>query len=1239
MKDFLGMVRDTLPIDNPVGTWQYGRNMVSNKKEKTVSNEYGFSFDHLINGTIIGIIATTSDIVYFSKNDDGTDEIGVVNTEANTPVYETKIKSSLFNFQYTCPIEGIFIYNFKRELIVAWADGIKADSNKPYLINLDNPPVKLDVNKELINSLEFTKLFMFPNQSEATMVVDIVEGSKLGNNVEGAYITYAYAFDEDNILPFFSTSHLKYLNELGVRHFTPTINFTNLDSNFNKIQIGIVLKLTDGTLQGYSSYIIDYTSTSLYLVINSLDNYTETAVEDIIVNKITFNKINTLTKQNSQIHIGNVELQDSIKFQKYANLLELIPVRFGTSKDASAFKKASLMPDEVYSFYIELQLLDGTYTNAYHIPGRAASGTELTNVTSSQASIYGIPSQLQNRAQFYVFNNGNIDGTDAGAKFGYWQNEEDYPDIEDFNSTLDYDNQTLNGEDLRNTPIRYHRVPSKENLGYTYGNYGDNSGESENYNIGIKVINFDTAIPTSIKNQIQGYRISFVKRTLNNSLVLGNLIMTNRYQIFQGGGDGQINAPQTHPWSITYNTSLVDADWQKVAFFGKELNISKPSLNPNYVRINHFRNVSSSVNGRFVRVNINVKYRDVSPIVYAPNNNFDEGTAFREELAYGTLTNTIPNNGLINAEEVDNGLLDVTLISNNKRVYQGFKSNDLVIIGKTNDVNTPAEFEGGDVFLNEFSINTSQPGYSQTDNRYGFFEEIVKSPLYSPFNNVNFLVKNTPPSFEDGNNFSDLDPFFGVVADDSIYNNATSTLETTGTTITVINDITTILTDNFISNSTNIFPYRIFRSLKVANESLSISSFRSFLANNYYEMPNDKGEIIALRGIDKKLYIQLKYSLFIATIKDVLQTGTTLTYVGQADLFEYLPKEVLIDEKGIIGCISKFACVFIKGMYIVVNALTGQIFIVDNGVKEISKEGNRHWFRNNWRDTKGIDNPYINYGFLIGYDKEFNRLLFIKKDYEYDAFESLSTFDGEFYISNYDGSIFSFTDEPQLSGNSPIANPELRRIFKNNSKTLSFSLDKNTWQFEHDYFPNYIFHTHNNLYSGVNKLSGVNRCSIYKHNNPDLKGVYYGNVFSSYIDIIFNQNLNITKLYQSIHWITTVINGFKGTEQFKTINQIMLYNDSQCSGIITFSTDGISPQRTRNNEWFFNDFRDIVEDENLPIINDNGEVVATNLNNLKVWFEKSNFISKFIVVRLIINNNNNEDVFIHQVNVKSQISK
>ena len=100
----------------------------------------------------------------------------------------------------------------------------------------------------------------------------------------------------------------------------------------------------------------------------------------------------------------------------------------------------------------------------------------------------------------------------------------------------------------------------------------------------------------------------------------------------------------------------------------------------------------------------------------------------------------------------------------------------------------------------------------------------------------------------------------------------------------------------------------------------------------------------------------------------------------------------------------------------------------------------------------------------------------------------------------------------------------------------------------------------------------------------------------------------------------------------KTITDIMVYNNHQCSGLINLEENTI---RNTEGEWRFNNFRDIVIDVNSPVINNDGTINTNNLDFSKLWFEKSNFIGKFIVVRLYMNNMEDNTILIHDVKAQS----
>lgn len=1293
MKDFKGLVRDTTKDNNPVGTWQLGRNMILNKAQKSITNEEGFKFEYLVNGTVIGIIATNKDIVYFSKNDDGTDEIGVVNDNNEAPVYEVKIKGDL-NFHYNCPIEGVFVYNFKEELIVSWCDGIKTNSNPPKIANLTTLPFETNPDGTLVDPAQLSLLNMTGNKRQGALEIDYLDNGQI--NGYSLYITIAYVFNDDSRTAYFSSSDIAYLGtgvdpteNKGVR-----LSFTDLDSDFNKFKIGLVLK-TEGTdeepsvLEGYESDILEYSGTEFSIDILSLEDFFSIEADEIIIEETVFSKVNTMTKHENQAIIANVETNSGdIGFQPYANMLNLVPFEY-IDDYTTDYKEqnASLMPDEVYSVYIQLHKLDGTYTDGYHIPGRAAEGTERDSLTASQITDYDL-TELNNEntlKQFHIFNNGvaagvpfhgtttptnNTEAVDeSGNKMGYWENEELYPNDDN------YDSSSLGGEDLRGTPIRYHRMPSIKSMldnttntaGNTYSpsNYpwgmprrakGSPYNPFTDYNhqprirkLGIKITNIEDVIPASILNQIQGYRLLHVKRNNANNYVLGNWILTRRQDVgdpYWTGGDGfgstDGGAYEYHDFGWGGNGSDIET-FEKVRVLNNDINKYKPSLSPTYIQTNYNFpiNIIAYQGGSDTIANSERFSKCYSPLTYRLGNNASINTQYHEEgvnldLKPNYISRDLSDNYFDSVEAqydyyMQYYVLNATAYNHILNVYQGFKSDNLNIIGRTNVIENNTKFKGGDNFASN-TINCWTRGINWGFETFqgggGYYRR------YERFTNVFIQGVNCATNMSE---LYSIPPTDAYTTDPALLNNYDYDYDTRGKgSISEIHDINTVFTFDIDSDFITRFPYRIYRGLKIPNESLTAKALSTFPISDYYEMPNDKGEIIAVRSRNKTLFIQHRHSLFAASVKDKLKTQGEDTYLGQSDLFDRIPDELISDSKGYVGSCSKFACVVVKDMFVTVNQITGQIFIVKGNIIEISDKGNKQWFWKNWdngldfydlnyQDEKQrIDNPYCSVGHIVGYDKQYNRLLFTKKKYRYKFPEHLEdenlniTFDGEFYK---DGDTFLNFDDNTL--------------FDNLSKTLSYDLDRHLWLFEHDYFPNLYFNTTYKLHSIKNTLTGENRARIYEHNDSNTKGYYYETKFDSYVDLIFNGHSDISKLYKNIIWITKVINQNKGIERDKTITHIMLYNDHQCSGVINLKDNLFDLTRNIEEEWHFNDFRDLVINASSPIIDDNGEVINSNINSLKVWFEKSNFISKFIVVRLIYDNIENNDIHINQVNVHS----
>lgn len=222
----------------------------------------------------------------------------------------------------------------------------------------------------------------------------------------------------------------------------------------------------------------------------------------------------------------------------------------------------------------------------------------------------------------------------------------------------------------------------------------------------------------------------------------------------------------------------------------------------------------------------------------------------------------------------------------------------------------------------------------------------------------------------------------------------------------------------------------------------------------------------------------------------------------------------------------------------------------------------------------------------------------------------------------------------------------------NKSKTFSYNIDWKRWVAEHDYTPQFYFNTNRFNYGGINVYTNSIGATItnrlkghtYVLNKINQKsGLYFyitdPTIYESYTDLLFNSRYDLSKWYKSVNWRTTAIDTGGNNNYFKTVDAIMFYTDYQCSGIIALDTERFGLVRNGEGLWTFNDFRDMVVDSDALPIDENGRVDAIKLHNNRIWFEKSDFISNFIVVRLIMYNVENTQIHIHNVNVEARISE
>lgn len=378
------------------------------------------------------------------------------------------------------------------------------------------------------------------------------------------------------------------------------------------------------------------------------------------------------------------------------------------------------------------------------------------------------------------------------------------------------------------------------------------------------------------------------------------------------------------------------------------------------------------------------------------------------------------------------------------------------------------------------------------------------------------------------------------------------------------------------------FHQRVIYSIVGGNETKFLN-WRVFKVDDYYEMPKNKGVITSLLGVDRKLFIHHEYSLFLAEIKDSIATGTGDVYLKSSQLFDRPPIEVESINEGFGGNQSHFATIFCKLGYCFIDRNAKKVFIYNGELKEVSENGLYNFFKDHAQTTlEDVDNPYIGNGYMLAYDETYKRLLLTKNDPNY-------------------------------------------------SFTLSFT--GSSWIAFHDYIPNVLTYNRKGLVAVDN-----NNNKVFKHNNTATKAKYYdGTIKDSYIEVVFNPSPETSKVVRSVNWLSDTVDALGATSKDETITHLLIFNNTQCSGLIDLKQDkGIwfgTDARNIEDTWNFNDFRDLIKDKNLPFLDNKNQLIVSNINTSKAWFDKSLFIGKFVTVRFINDNINQKDLHIMGINV------
>lgn len=589
---------------------------------------------------------------------------------------------------------------------------------------------------------------------------------------------------------------------------------------------------------------------------------------------------------------------------------------------------------------------------------------------------------------------------------------------------------------------------------------------------------------------------------------------------------------------------------------------------------------------------------------------------------------------------------------------------------------------GGDTFICRYGWrSTLRSNWSSSqpfDYRSGFYS-IVESP-----DNINFRHETGGPTvyfpgspahkllYSDTFGYNSDDVYDLTKSDNIKYNADYSE-------VNIFNPAFPLPLKDVVQNN---FSTRTHRSAKSDPGEL-IDNFRIFLANQYKDLPKNRGELWKIAPFNNLLYFHMEDSLFRTKGKQSMQLedGTT-AFIGDGDIFTQDPDELIQTEAGYGGTSSQWAALTTRYGYFFADARARRVFLVKDQIHDISNSGMESWFRENMKwalESYGLkatlDNPITGLGFHAVWDENYERYILTKREliptdtftdlYNYNSPPVLPAPVGTIQWSNADSEFQIWQGRWVSIPLNETAQYKGKDLFTTGGWTLSYYPELNVWVSFHDYVPYHYSHTAKSVYSySDGDRDGID--AIWKHSQEQLRGQYYGVTYPFELEGIHNEAREDDKVFSNISYVADVF-AYDSTSKAHRVehnagfNKFFVYTTHQISGEAT-ALEYMMNTRRIGNEWKINKFRDMAQlttstdsyyvgphtgsNYGIPGANVTGSStsgVVTNvaqhmfnvagmnetvnssfINSTKAWNSQKKFVDKFLGFRLIYDNLSNK---------------
>jgi len=1210
-----GLYLDTNKINQPPGTWSGARNILVNQKKQAITNEGGAditatNFPFTLAKPIGTTMFPNGSYLLYAMGTSGPDRIGVVDEFEQ---YTDLIVDNAFNFNSLYPIRSSeFDFNAFGERIVAFTDRF----NNPRIINIDNLPFALNPDKSLVNPSDISDIEMFTKMVAPNITYTISQNG--GSLKTGAYsFAIAYENNDGTRTPNSPLVHSVYItddgtsvgfdqfdgalpNTLTAKAIALTIN--NVDTRYDKLVL-IIVKRNNGITTAVEIKKLDIGGTTLSTTYTGTELETPLTLEEVLTPRPLYNKVGCMTQINSQLFIGDLEAEEDIEYQSYANLIRIYyNTRLIAVQDINNSNKNGIPPGfahgGVYAFYIAFVLKNGSWSRAFHIPGRGITGAELSfpgllptdpSPLAVNAGLaagtkrYQIEDTTNRASSSYILDGDtNITTSMAGtSNMGYWENQDEV-----------YPANFPNG--LAGQKVRHHVFPTIHKCKEIH--YGGSAGYGrEQLDIlGIDVAN--VTIPPSIQDKIEGWAIFYAQRDYINSNTLGNDLWLTSHK---SDDDASMI------WSAGGN-------WRGKSFDASGTWEADFVPNPNYIRGHNFELLkdkpSLAASGLFLEFdlryrknNLNARFLDVGKIGgNLADSGEDEGQNAGAVIDLTDSVNTsvsLPPTQLLKAIQefkyYPNNIIDgnIRTIKNEETIHIKVFNGDTIPF-VASEVHANSQGRGGGNFIQTVPSDFTNGG----EDSYLLTYKQLKTNLFTEFTNQILVLTEeiiSKSTFEKrklngGDTFLNIRSFICSSPrhpKDFESTNGTAVIRAhiaesrynIGLRYEVVGDPTTRYypktpAQNFWTNPSDPDENGVTMIFDRSQNPNNVGYSNDYNQLNIYNQ-------LVIFNTNQRLTNKFPYRVLRGGIADTSQNSINgwRTFLA-ANFYESNR-----NRGRIINLVNLKDTLIIHHQYGLFRTIgtqklqleTTEVFL---GSGDIFSQQPREPVT-----TKlgflGNQNIFASITFKGNYcwcDQSQGRIFMLN-----DSGVTELSNDGTY---NYfrDNLLIdkSFPDSPiEEQGLIMGYDPKYDRLLltkkaNSNPWTLSFSLEKEQgyWVCNHDFIPDYTFYSSNNIFAFKGN-------KIYKLNSNTRKAKYFDEtIYPSQIGIVFNQNADQNKQFFNVAWISEIFDSNNILQRNKTLSHIRAITSYQDSGEIVLKphqsfTDKGNTRKIANS-WYFNKFKD-----------------------------------------------------------------